>query len=191
MEQINFILNCFFSYYKTFLFFILLIFLINILFKLYKKLEIRNLTKSNFMNLSYIRTLDGYQFEAYVEKQLKNLGFKASKTSSSYDFGVDLFLEDKYAVQLKNYTSSVGISAVQEIYAGAHYFGKIPVVIATNYYTKSAIALASKLNIELIDLDDIKNWGNRSYTRSFPETSGLYELVATRLASKIRKEIFS
>lgn len=168
-----------------------LVFLLRGLFRLKKKLELARWARSNFMNIGYIRRLDGLAFENYVEGQLRALGLKVERTSASYDFGVDLLVNDHYAIQLKNYTNTVGIGAIQEIYAGAAYYGRVPVVLVTNYYTKSAIELAQALDIELIDLDDIKNWGNRYYRRSFDHELGLYELVEGRLVKGLKREIVS
>lgn len=187
MERIREIEGFILKYYKIFLFLLVGFLLLKAILFVNKKISLRKWTKSNFMNISYIRKLDGFGFEAYFEKQIKNLGIKAEKTNASYDFGVDIIVGE-YAIQLKNYTNTVGIAAIQEIYAGAHYYDKIPVALVSNYYTKSAIELAEKLKIELIDLEDIKNWGNIYYERSYLHKTGFYELVRSKLTASLRKK---
>ncbi len=189
LNKISYYVDNSIIYFKIILGIILLLYFIKLIIYIRKKMNFRKWKKNNFMNINYIRRLDGFAFESYVENQLKGIGFSVEKTSSSYDFGVDLFLENKYAVQLKNYTGKVGIAAIQEIYAGSHYYEKIPVVLATNHYTKSAIELAEKLGVELIDLDDIKNWGNRYYTRSYIHKTGIYEVVENKLLGSRKRKV--
>lgn len=174
------------EYWKHILVFIGVILLGILIYRLKKKRDLRLWTKSNFMNMNYIRSLDGFQFEDYLANQLKNLGLEIERTPKSGDFGIDLIIEDEYAIQLKNYTNTVGISAIQEAYAGAAYYHKKPVVIVTNYYTKPAVELASTIGVELIDLDDIRNWGSRYYRRSYSHKIGAFECIAGYLLKDMR-----
>lgn len=174
------------EYWKYMLGLLVLIFLLVFLYKLKKRRDLRLWTQSNFMNLSYIRRLNGFKFEDYVANQLKNLGIKISRTPKSGDFGIDLIVGDEYAIQLKNYSNTVGISAIQEAYSGAAYYGKKPVVMITNYYTKAAIELGTALGVELIDLDDIKNWGNIYYRRSYLHKRGVFEFIEGYLLKDLR-----
>lgn len=187
IEGMSYLMEDFYLYFKIFTYCLVLFLILKSILYIKKKIQLKHWAKNNFMNMSYVRSLSGHQFESYFEKQIRALGFIVEKTPASYDFGVDIILNNEYAIQLKNYTNTVGISAIQEIYAGSHYYGKVPVVIATNYYTKSAKELASKLKIELIDLDDIKNWGNRYYSRTYLHKSGAYELIESRLIGKKTK----
>ncbi len=185
MEAIILILLTYLTvkYFKYAIVFYLVLLVGYLIYSFKKSRDLKKWASKNFMDLRYIRRLDGFEFEDYVNKQFMGLGMKTRPTAKSGDFGVDLIVDDKYGVQLKNYTSSVGVSAVQEAYAGSHYYDKLPVVMATNYFTKPAITLANKLKIELIDLDDIKNWGDLSYSRKFYCEDGMYELVRRYLLS--------
>lgn len=174
------------KYWKYIGGFLALIILLIFLYKLKKRRDLRLWTQSNFMNLSYIRRLDGFKFEDYVANQFKNLGIEIRRTPKSGDFGIDLIVEEEYAIQLKNYSNTVGISAIQEAYSGAAYYNKKPVVMVTHYYTKAAIELATALGVELIDLDDIKNWGNNYYKRSYLHKRGVFEFVEGYLLKDLR-----
>ncbi|WP_448969861.1 restriction endonuclease [Macrococcus capreoli] len=66
----------------------------------------------------------------------------------------------KIVIQVKRYKSNVGIKAIQEVFSAQHYYNADKSYVVTNsHFTKSAIILASKLNVELIDkkkLNDIE-----------------------------------
>lgn len=66
--------------------------------------------------------MDGLQFEVYLKALFKELGYKPEVTKKSGDFGVDIVLKgkNKIVIQAKRYGNKnrVGISAVQEVYAG-------------------------------------------------------------------------
>ena len=56
----------------------------------------------------------------------------------------------KYGIQCKYYTYPVGNKAVQEAYAGANFYDCDKVIVMTNTtFTRSAIELAEKLDVEL------------------------------------------
>lgn len=169
---------------KTLLISIFILGIIILIYKIKEKIQLSRWLESNFMNIDTIENLDGFEFEEYVAEQLDRLGFKVELLPKSGDFGVDLIVEG-YGIQLKNYTNVVGVSAVQEVYAGAAYYGKVPVVLITNYYSSSAIELARALDIELIDLDDILNWGNKKYIRNLDHSTGFYEMVKDKLIKNL------
>lgn len=98
--------------------------------------------------------MDGYQFEYQCATILKRKHFsKIEVTRSSGDQGVDIIAfkhRKKYGIQCKYYTYPVGNKAVQEAYAGANFYDCDKVIVMTNTtFTRSATALAEKLEVEL------------------------------------------
>lgn len=99
--------------------------------------------------------LSGQEYELYCAEYLKSLGYEQVHTTPvSGDQGVDLVaVKDniKYAFQCKYYTGSVGNKAIQEVYAGAGYYGcKNAVVITNSHLTPKAIELADKLGVDVM-----------------------------------------
>ena len=107
--------------------------------------------------------MEGHDFEYYCADLLKANGFlEVEVTKGSGDFGADILAEKDgitYAVQCKCYDKPIGVKAVQEVYAGRDYYGRMVGVVMTNqYFTQPAVELAGKLNIMLWDrgyLDDM------------------------------------
>ena len=107
--------------------------------------------------------MEGHDFEYYCADLLKANGFlEVEVTKGSGDFGADILAEKDgitYAVQCKCYDKPIGVKAVQEVYAGRDYYGRMVGVVMTNqYFTQPAVELANKLNIMLWDrgyLDDM------------------------------------
>ena len=100
--------------------------------------------------------MEGHDFEYYCADLLKDNGFlEVEVTKGSGDFGADILAERDgvtYAVQCKCYDKPIGVKAVQEVYAGRDYYGRMVGVVMTNqYFTQPAVELATKLNIMLWD----------------------------------------
>ena len=105
--------------------------------------------------------MDGFDFEKYAGKLLSDNGFeKVYVTKCSNDFGVDIiaYKDDiKYSIQCKKYSSTVGISAVQEVIASkVMNDSHVAVVLTNNYFTKSAKELANKNNVLLWDRNKLE-----------------------------------
>lgn len=103
-----------------------------------------------------IDEMEGHEFEYYCADLLKDRGFlEVEVTSGSRDFGVDILAEKDgvtYAIQCKCYTTPVGVSAVQEAYAGRDYYDRMVGAVLTNqYFTAPAVEAAKKLKILLWD----------------------------------------
>lgn len=106
--------------------------------------------------------LSGHDFEDFLCANLRRLGYKVENVGSGgNDYGVDLIIRKngkKTAVQAKRYKGKVGIEAVQQIVAGAEYYGcKNRMVITNSYFTPAAKRLAAKCNVTLWDRDDCQN----------------------------------
>lgn len=102
---------------------------------------------------------DGIEFEHWCAEMLEKQGWQAIVSKASGDQGVDIEVrrgEFVVAVQCKRYSSPVGNKAVQEVFSGkANISADAAAVISTAGFTKSAIELANKTDVILIDADQI------------------------------------
>lgn len=115
-----------------------------------------NYTTNQSIKLGDLKDVrSGAEFEDYLTTLFKLLGYHAENTKISHDQGVDVLVSKgkiKYGIQAKYYSQPVGNSAVQEILAGREYFHLQKGIVVTNAtYTKSAVDLAEKTKIKLID----------------------------------------
>ena len=107
--------------------------------------------------------LGGVAFERAICALFRASGFQARLTPGSGDMGVDLIVVDRrrharVGVQLKRWdaTASVGVSAVQEAYAGARFYDcDAAAVITTAGVSRQALLLAAKLGVACCDRDQI------------------------------------
>lgn len=94
-------------------------------------------------------------YQAYLNK----LDFNTKITNKSKDQGADLILlkdEIKTVVQAKRYKGSVGNKTIQEVVASKDYYdADNTMIITSGYYTKSAIDLANKNNVKVIDRNEL------------------------------------
>lgn len=149
------------------------------LFKLYKDVDklikdgINDREYNNFKNkvknlhtshqLSYtihdVDLMTGLEFEQFITALFRKMGYLATTTKASMDQGIDVIAEKmgrKIGIQAKCYSKKVGNSAVQEVVAGlCHYHCSKGIVITNNYFTDSAIALATSNNVLLWDRDKL------------------------------------
>lgn len=119
--------------------------------------------------------MDGHQFEHACASILRSKGFSGVKvTKASGDQGVDIIAHKgghKYAVQCKLYSNPVGNSAVQQVYAGAVYYGCDRCIVMTNNdFTKSARDLAGRTGVQLMPFCQT--------TSIIPKTNWIYVLNA-------------
>lgn len=103
--------------------------------------------------LKYIDNLSGKDFEYYCSGLLEKLGYTSIVTKASNDEGCDLKAtkdDISYAIQCKRYKDKVGVSAIQEIYAGKDcYECQKAIAFTNNFFTDPAKKMAEKLNVEL------------------------------------------
>lgn len=123
-----------------------------------KSVDIDTVRGDLHTELIKINSMDGLTFERYTANLLKLNGFVDAKTTqSTNDYGVDVIAfrhGDKYAIQCKNYSSTLGNSPVQEVYTGmAHYNASKAAVITNSYFTENAKKLAVDNSVELWDRD--------------------------------------
>jgi restriction system protein len=109
--------------------------------------------------------MSGIEFEAYVSELLRSVGVKdLSATPVTGDQGADLLFTwngDKYVVQAKRYSGSVGNKAVQEAHAAKGFYGcQKAWVVSNSWFTPSARALAKELSIVLVDGDQLSDFAS-------------------------------
>jgi len=115
------------------------------------------LSADDFQNISIedLDSITGYDFEHFLKTLFVKMGYHVEQTKLSNDQGADLIVTkfgEKIVIQAKRYGSKVSNKAIQEAVAAIkHYGAEKGMVITTNEFTRSAIALASSNNIELID----------------------------------------
>ncbi len=118
-----------------------------------KKKHKQNAEKIMIYNISQINSLSGTEFEEYLKLLFEKMGYIASLTKKSKDFGVDLILEKKgrkTIVQAKCYSHTVGVSAVQEIIsARSHYSINDAMVVSNQNFSKEAQILAEESGVML------------------------------------------
>lgn len=129
--------------------------IIAVLIIAYNKKEIKH-------DLKKIDKMKGLEFEHYVAETLTSKGYyKVSVTKGSGDYGVDVICfhrSRKYVFQVKRYTKSVGVGAIQEIVAGkAFYKAHKAVAITNSFFTPAAVNMAKKCDVLLIDRNDFQN----------------------------------
>lgn len=116
-------------------------------------------------------SMTGEEFEVYVKEILIRNGYKhVELTKRSGDFGVDILAEYKgktYAIQCKLYGRPVGVSAVQQAFAGCTYYECDQGVVITNQrFTSQAISLANANDVLLWDGDMLMHLKKRANSRS-------------------------
>ena len=109
---------------------------------------------------------DGHDFELFIVNLLKNNGFKNIKTTpKTGDYGADIIAVadgEKYAIQCKLYSKSVGIKAVQEVFAAMQYYECQAAAVATNNrFSKNAVNLANSTGVQLWDRDALIEMTNK------------------------------
>ena len=120
--------------------------------KFHKQVRYENGTQGGLINQR------GRETEDKIAEYIEELGYRVRQTEYSGDYGVDLIALGNgmklVALQIKNNTSTgspVGVSAVQEVYAGGKFYDcdKFAVVSYTGY-TENAKIMADKLDVMLL-----------------------------------------
>ena len=145
------------EYLAYVLFFLLFILVI----VLYKK-GLKKIDKDSYKNrtLTEIDKMTGEDFEKYLKANFENMGYKASLTPKTNDYGADILLrrkKEKIVVQAKRYKNKVGNGAVQEIVAAMSYYKATKAMVVTNSsFTKNAVKLAKANHVVLWDREKIR-----------------------------------
>lgn len=112
-----------------------------------------------------MRSLDlmsGREFEKYVAARVRQMGWDVSATPATRDFGVDLIAErgsECVAIQCKRHARPVGVSAVQQVVAGAlHHRCSASAVVSNQEFTTAARELASTHGCHLVGRSKLRTW---------------------------------
>lgn len=114
------------------------------------------------LTMADLDRMEGHDFEYACADILSANGYSnVQVTQASGDYGIDVLASKNgnlYAIQCKCYQSAVGNHAVQEVYAGAAYYGgRIPVVMTNQNFTSAATNMAQNLGVQL--------WGRSEVSR--------------------------
>jgi restriction system protein len=106
-------------------------------------------------DLPGVAPADGLGFEHACAAILEKCGWVVTITRATGDQGVDILAKKGaiiVAIQCKNTAQPVGNAAVQEVFAGkAFYEAAAAVVVSRSGFTSSAIQLANRLTVTLVD----------------------------------------
>lgn len=105
--------------------------------------------------------MTGYEFEDYISKILRKIGFTVTQTGYSHDGGIDLlavyekpFFSGRYIIQCKNYSGLVGQPEVRDLYGVVmSENANKGILITPSGYTEQAYDFARGKNIELVNGD--------------------------------------
>ncbi len=118
-------------------------------------LEHHERAKSKPANEFDVQSLSGVEFETYISRLLRSAGYDVQGTPTTGDQGADLIAKKDgrtVIIQAKRYQGAVGNKAVQEVISAISFYGGDEGWVVTNStFTPSAIALAQKANVKLID----------------------------------------
>ena len=110
---------------------------------------------------SYDPAMSGVDYEKLCGNMLKNKQWDIQYTQGSGDQGVDIIAKKAsviIAIQCKRHKKPVGNKAVQEVSAGKIFYRTThAIVIASNGFTPSAIELANKTNVLLLNHNTLLN----------------------------------
>ncbi|MBP2196811.1 restriction endonuclease [Pantoea cypripedii] len=128
--------------------------------RLATRLEYFNPNK--FVTMYLVDAMDGFQFEDFLVEIFQTMGYDVKETKRTQDQGADLFVTrfgKNMVIQAKNYSGSVGNSAVQQVISAKTFYGCDEAMVVTNsYFTKSAKELADSATVRLIDRDELQNY---------------------------------
>ncbi len=117
---------------------------------------------SRFVTIHIVDAMDGFQFEDFLVGLFQTIGYDVQETKKTGDQGADLFVEkfgSKIVIQAKNYSGSVGNSAVQQALAAKAFYNCDQAMVVTNsYFTISAKELADSADVKLVDREALHNY---------------------------------
>lgn len=142
---------------------------------------------NNELYIGRIKALEGLnamtprEFEAFVGKLFRWMGYNVSVTGASSDEGVDLFLEKegrKAIVQCKKHEGSIGQPVVRDFYGTmVHNKANQGFIVTTGTFSLPAQTWAKGKQIHLVDGAELLDW-----LESLPE--GIMALAILQHAAK-------
>lgn len=125
-----------------------------------KKMLPENSIKTNTQKAVTIGIVDGYsgiEFERFIGTLFEADGYRVEYTLVSNDKGIDIIARRSgisIGIQCKCYSSTVGVSAIQEVFAGKSFYSLDKALVVTNnYFTAAAKELAKSTGVILWDRD--------------------------------------
>jgi restriction system protein len=114
------------------------------------------------VGMSSVDVMSGHEFEKYVAARVRQMGWDVSATSVTRDFGVDLIAArdgECIAIQCKRRAKPVGVSAVQQVVAGAlHHQCSASAVVSNQEFTTAAKELARTHGCRLVGRSNLRRW---------------------------------
>jgi len=130
-----------------------------------------------------MKKLTPVEYEQYCLSIFRLEGWTAKATPVTGDQGADLVCESggfRVVVQCKQYSQSVGNSAVQEVLAARVFYEAALAAVVTNAsFTKSAIELAKRTSVHLLHDSRLREWAKKYRNGSAHTISSVQEMMAT------------
>lgn len=124
--------------------------------------QLEHFNPNRFITMYLVDGMDGFQFEAFLVEIFQTIGYDVKETKKTADQGADLFVNrfgKNMVIQAKNYTGSVGNSAVQQAISAKAFYGCDEAMVVTNsYFTRSAKELASTAAVRLVDREGLQRY---------------------------------
>lgn len=124
--------------------------------------QLEHFNPNRFITMYLVDAMDGFQFEDFLVEIFQTIGYDVKETKRTADQGADLFVSrfgKNMVIQAKNYSGSVGNSAVQQAISAKAFYGCDEAMVVTNsYFTKSAKELASTAAVRLIDREGLQSY---------------------------------
>lgn len=140
--------------------------------------RLEHFNPDKFVTMYLVDAMDGFQFEDFLMEIFQTMGYDVKETKRTQDQGADLFVTrfgKNMVIQAKNYSGSVGNSAVQQVISAKTFYGCDEAMVVTNsWFTRSAKELAESAGVRLIDRDDLQKYlddYNQKIIEDFQSTS--------------------
>lgn len=118
--------------------------------------------KVRALQLANVDTMNGFEFERYVARLLKNKGYTGIKLTERYDLGVDIIAVKggvTWGIQVKRYSGNVKALAVRQVVTALNsYKCQRAMVVSNSFYSQPAQKLAASNNCVLVDRDELAGW---------------------------------
>jgi len=141
---------------------LIIVVIVFILYFLWRKKKWKSVRLKQLENIN-----NPYEFEVFVERVLKDLGYRVIRTRKSRDFGADILLRKgrkKVVIQVKFWKNKLGEEVLKEVIASSYVYGaREGAVITNSYFSKNVMDLAERLagkghldKIVLIDREKLR-----------------------------------
>jgi restriction system protein len=113
-------------------------------------------------SMAAIDQMPGIEFENFVAARLRRTGWRVSMTAATGDYGVDIIARkgnECIAIQCKRDRETVGVSAIQQVVAGAmHHKCTSSMVVSNQEFTRAATQLAGTHGCHLVGRSQLSGW---------------------------------